>query len=126
VCPSCSLGILLRTRSDVAPAVDGAFLVVDSSLSVQAVSARAELVLAVREREAVNRHVSEVLFAADAGPADADPVTTVSLALAVTRAAGGDERVASLHVRPSNGFGRRLRARVASCGPPRAALVALG
>ncbi len=67
VCPSCSLGILLRTRSDVAPAVHGAFLVIDSSLSVQAVSARAEVVLAVRELEAVNRHVSEVLFAADAG-----------------------------------------------------------
>lgn len=105
VCPSCSLGVLLRTRSDVAPAADGAFLVVDSSLSVQAVSARAELVLAVREVEAVNRHVSELLIAGDAKPA-----TTVGLALAITRAAAGDERVESLRVRPGNVFAVRLRA----------------
>ena len=108
---------------------------IDSSLSVQAVSARAEVVLAVRELEAVNRHVSEVLFAADADAdaggdagagagAGAGAPTIVSLALAITRAAGGDQRVASLHVQPRHGFGR-LRARVAPCGPPMAALVAL-
>src|SRR5450755_2036112 len=65
VCPACALGVILRTRSDVAPVLDGAFLVVDSSLSVQAVSARAEAVLAVRELHAINRHVLELLIPAD-------------------------------------------------------------
>ena len=120
VCPSCALGVILRARSDVAPGLDGAFLVVDSSLSVQAVSAGAEVVLAVRELHAVNRHVSELLL-----PADADPATTVDLPMAITRAAAGDDRVESLQVGPGNVFGVRLRARIASCGPPRAALVVL-
>jgi len=120
VCPACALGVILRTRSDVAPVLDGAFLVVDSSLSVQAVSARAEAVLAVRELHAINRHVLELLI-----PADSDPAATVSLPLAITRAAAGDDRVESLHVRPGNVFGVQLRARITSCGLPRAALVAL-
>jgi len=58
--------------------------------------------------------------------ADAKPATTVGLALAITRAAAGDERVESLRVRPGNVLAVRLRGRITSCGLPRAALVVLG
>ena len=40
VCPSCGLGILLETRSDVVPSGKDAFLVVDTRLLVQAMSRR--------------------------------------------------------------------------------------
>jgi hypothetical protein len=119
VCAECGLGLLLEARSDVVPGVDDAYLVVDSSLSVQAMSRRAELALGVREGYAVNRHVTELLI-----PADAES-DAVGLAVAITRAAGGEDDASHVFVRPSNTFGVRLAARIASCGPPRAALLVL-
>src|ERR1700756_1698560 len=41
VCRSCGLGIMLETRRDIAPSHRDAFLVIDSSLLVQAMSWRA-------------------------------------------------------------------------------------
>jgi hypothetical protein len=119
VCAECGLGLLLEARSDVVPGVDDAYLVVDSSLSVQAMSRRAELALGVREGYAVNRHVTELLI-----PADAEN-NAAGLAVAITRAAGGEDAASHVFVRPSNTFGVRLAARIASCGPPRAALLVL-
>jgi hypothetical protein len=121
VCPSCFLGVLLSTGESVAPGPDDAFLIVDSSLSVQAVSERAEAALGVREELAVNRHISEVLI-----PDDAETATAASLAVAITRAAGGAHNGTRVAVRPSNTFGRRMFARIAACGSPGAALVVLG
>jgi PAS domain-containing protein len=121
VCPSCGLGLLLQTTLDAAPRPRDAFLIVDSSLSVQAVSANAERELGVREEDAINHHVTELLIAGEAAPPDA-----ASLAVAIARAAGGgggtNEHVT---VRPSKTFGVRLRARIVACGPPQAALVVL-
>jgi hypothetical protein len=120
VCPDCGLGLLLQTRADAAPARDDAFVIVDSSLNVQAVSARAEAALDVREAQVVNRHVTELLIAGETESA------TGSLALAITRAAGGDEEPAQrFAVRPSRTFGVRMLARIAACGPPQAALLVL-
>jgi len=51
VCGDCGLGVLLQTRSDVAPRDGGAFLVLDRSLSVCAVSEAAERLLATMEGE---------------------------------------------------------------------------
>lgn len=118
VCDSCGMGLLLQAQSDVAPAAGDPFLVLDGSLSVCAVSASAEGLLAARETDAVNRHVTELLV-----PADAEAQGPANLAVAVTWAARGDGGARRVVVRPTNTFGVRLRARIASCGPPTAALI---
>ena len=79
---------------------------------------RTEALLATRETDAVNRHVTELVV-----PADAETQAAQNLAVAATWAARGEERAAAVTLRPTNTFGVRLRARIASCGPPRAALV---
>jgi hypothetical protein len=118
VCESCSLGVLLECAEDVAPRTDSAFIVIDGSLSVCAVSRVAEGLLATRETEAVNRHITELVV-----PADAEAQGPENLAVAVTWAARGDDSTRQVVVRPANTFGIRLSARIASCGPPRAALL---
>jgi hypothetical protein len=121
VCDECSFGVLLRARSDAAPAADEPFLVVDSSLIVQAVSAQAETELGVREIASVNRLVTELLI-----PADAEAASAHGLADAIAHAADGDSELVRVNVRPSGAFGIRLQARIAACGPPAAALLVLG
>jgi hypothetical protein len=118
VCDSCGLGLLLETGSDVAPASGAAFMVLDGSLAVCAVSEAAERLLATRETEAVNHHITELLV-----PADAEAADRASLAAAVTWAVRGDDSTHTVTVRPAKTFGVRLSARIAACGPPRAALV---
>jgi hypothetical protein len=121
VCPSCSLGMVLHAAENVIPDAGTPFLIVDSSLTVHALSEAAERTLGVSEERAVNRHVTELLI-----PGDAEPSAAGSLAGAITMAAAGedpDERVA---VRPTRTFGIRMLARIAACGPPRAALISLG
>jgi hypothetical protein len=118
VCPSCELGLLLHASTDLAPSPGDAFLVLDGSLSVCAVSADAERLLATRETEAVNHHITELLV-----PAEAEAESSTTLAVAVTWAARGDGQTRRVVVRPANTFGVRLSARIGSCGPPTAALV---
>jgi hypothetical protein len=119
VCPTCELGLLLQTDTGAAPEPGDAFLIVDSSLSVQAVSARAESQLGICEQQAINRHVMELLI-----PGDAEAAAD-SLAVAITRAAGGDAAEGRFGVRPSHVFGVRMLARITACGPPLAALLVL-
>jgi PAS domain-containing protein len=112
--------LLLETRADASPTEADAFLIVDGSLMIQGVSQRAEQLLTVSEDDAVNRPVAELLV-----PADAEARGPSSFAGAIVDAVGqGDEPVQAV-VRPWNTFGVRMRARIASCGPPRAALVVL-
>jgi hypothetical protein len=118
VCRTCELGLLLQSRTEVAPAPGDPFLVLDASLSVCAVSGAAEELLATLETEAVNRHVTELLV-----PADAETQSSTNLAVAVTWAARGDGQTRRVVVRPANTFGIRLSARIVSCGPPTAALI---
>ena len=66
VCRSCGLGVMLETRQDIAPNHRDAFLVIDNSLLVQAMSWRAETLLGVTEDSAVNRPVAQLLMPADA------------------------------------------------------------
>jgi hypothetical protein len=120
VCSSCGLGLLLETRSDTLPTDRDAFLVVDSALLVQAMSRRAQVLLSVCEEEAVNRPVAELLV-----PADAEAQGHTGFAAAIAHTSQGTDEPASAYVRPWNTFGVRLRARIAPCGPPRAALVIL-
>jgi hypothetical protein len=119
VCPSCGLGLLLETPADAAPQPRDAFLVVDDGLLVQAVSRRAQGVLAVSEEVAVNRPISELLVTADA------EAQGNRLAMAIVDAAHGTGEPVTAFVRPWNTFGVRMRARIAPCGPPRAALLVL-
>ena len=119
MCPSCGLGLLLEARADVVPTERDAFLVIDNALLVQAMSRRAQALLAVSEEEAVNRPISELLVSPDA------ETQGNRLAVAITDAASGHGEAVSAFVRPWNTFGVRMRARIAPCGPPRAALVVL-
>lgn len=119
VCPSCGLGLLLEARADAVPSQRDAFLVVDRALLVQAMSRRAQQLLAVSEEEAVNRPISELLVSADAEA----PGSRVATAIA--DAAQGAGEPVHVFVRPWNTFGVRLRVRIAPCGPPRAALLVL-
>jgi hypothetical protein len=118
VCPRCQLGLLLLAAADVAPRKGDAFLVLDSSLAICAVSASAERLLVTCETDVVNRHVTELI-----APADAEANGLVGLAVAITWAARGDGATRRVTVRPTNTFGVRLTARIASCGPPQAALL---
>jgi PAS domain-containing protein len=111
---------MLETRRDAVPTRGDAFLVIDSSLLVQAMSERAESLLGVTEDSAVNRAVVELLV-----PADAEAGRATGFAAKLSEAAAGADEPAGAIVRPWNTFGVRLRAKIASCGPPRAALVVL-
>lgn len=118
VCESCGLGLLLEAVADEAPEAGGAFLVLDRSLSVCAVSRQAEKLLATTETEAVNRHVTELVV-----PADSESPSGSNLAAAVSAATRGADESRSVFVRPANLFGVRVRARIVHCGPRQAALL---
>ena len=120
MCGACGLGLLIEAAEDVAPHAGDAFLVLDRALSVCAVSRGAERLLATREPDVVNRHISDLLM-----PADAEEDGGESLSMAVAWAARGDGATRTAIVRPANTFGIRLTARIAACGPPRAALLVL-
>src|SRR5581483_5600326 len=70
VCEDCGLGVILYADADSAPARGDAFVILDGSLAVCAVSKAAEPLLASREIDAVNRHVTELLVPADAEAQD--------------------------------------------------------
>jgi PAS domain-containing protein len=121
VCSSCGLGLLLEAREDAVPDASDAFLVVDSRLLVQAMSREAQTLLGLNEEDAVDRPVAELLV-----PADAEAQGRVGFAASVAQAASGDDPDnGRAVVRPWNTFGVRMRARIATCGPPRAALIVL-
>lgn len=120
VCPECGFGVLLEARADTLPTSRDAFLVIDSSLLVQAMSRSAETLLAVPEELAVSRSFTELL-----APADAEARGAGELAVAIAEATLQDNVVRHMLVRPWNVFGVRMRARIAPCGPPRAALLVL-
>jgi PAS domain-containing protein len=121
VCSRCGLGLLLETREDAVPDARDAFLVVDSQLLVQAMSREAQTLLGLAEEDAVDKPVAELLV-----PADAESQGRTGFAAAIAAAAEGSEpEMPRVVVRPWNTFGVRIRARITTCGPPRAALIAL-
>lgn len=117
VCGDCGLGLLLQAESDAAPGAGDAFVVTDDALSVCAVSAAAERLLATLEIEAINQPITRLLVSAEAEGNGAN------LATAITWAARGDGAVHRTVVRPANTFGIRITARIAACGPRSAALL---
>ncbi len=120
VCGHCGLGLVLQAPADVAPRGNEPFLVIDSTLSVCAVSARAEDLLGTDETIAVNRHVADFVV-----PADANAPSAENLLVLLVDAASGSGEPRTAVVRPRSEFGVRFRARIGPCGPPHAALLVL-
>jgi PAS domain-containing protein len=120
VCGHCGLGLVLQAHADVAPRNHEPFLVIDSTLSVCAVSAQAEELLGIDETEAVNQHIADFLV-----PADANAPSAENLLVLLVEAASGSGEPRSVVVRPRQEFGVRFRARIGPCGPPHAALLVL-
>ena len=120
VCGKCGLGLVLHAPADVAPRADEPFLVIDSTLSVCAVSARAEDLLGTHETLAVNQHIADFLV-----PADANAPSAENLLVLLVDAASGSGAPRTAVVRPRSEFGVRFRARIGPCGPPHAALLVL-
>jgi hypothetical protein len=111
---------MVAAQPGVAPRPDDPFLLVDGQLSICAVSRLAEELLLVSETEAVNSHIGDLLVPADIGVAG--PESLINL---IVHAARGSGDVHDVVVRPVREFGIRFWARIAPCGPPRAALVVL-
>ena len=120
VCGHCGLGLVLQAGADLAPRAHEPFLVIDTTLSVCAVSAAAEELLGIDETLAVNKHVADFLVPADANAPSAENL----LALLVEVASGSGEPRTTV-VRPRQEFGVRFKARIGPCGPPHAALLVL-
>jgi hypothetical protein len=120
VCGRCGMGVMLEAAADLAPTPGDAFMVVDSRMSVSALSRRCERLLEIVEPEAVGRHLNEFL-----APADTDVPAAQSFYAQVLLAATGDAEPTTLAVRPAQEFGIRYWARVGACGPSRAALLLL-
>lgn len=112
--------MLLEAPAQALPSSRDAYLVIDSGLLVQAMSRRAETLLAMTEEVAVHRPLSELLV-----PADAEVGRAGGFAGVVAEAMAGEDRVGHAFVRPWNTFGVRMRVRIAPCGPPRAVLLVL-
>ena len=112
VCGVCGMGIMLGCPRDAAPSQGAAFLVVTDDLRVTAVSEGAEIFFGP-ELERLGSTLLSILSSAGLG-------------VEVARAANGARHAALLTARvAAPDGGPQLRARVSSCGPPRAALILL-
>jgi len=120
VCGHCGLGLVLQADADLAPRPDEPFLVVDTSLSVCAMSAAAEALFGIDETAAVNQHVADFLV-----PADANAPSAENLLALLVSVAGGSAETCTTVVRPRQEYGVRFWARIGPCGSPRAALLVL-
>ena len=123
VCVRCNLGLLLEAPASIAPKANDAFLLVDRSLAICGLSRRAERMLGLREVDAVDRHVTDLLVPADAQTDPSRP--HVLSALLVEAASGALDPDARVVVRPVDEFGVRFAARVGPCGPTPGALLVL-
>jgi len=120
VCTRCGLGLLVSARPDAAPTPEDPFLLVDGQLSICAVSRLAEQLLLTSETDVVNSHIGDLLV-----PADIEIGGPESLVNRIVHAARGPGETHHVVLRPAKEFGIRFWARIAPCGPPRAALVVL-
>ncbi len=120
VCGHCGLGLVLQAQDGLAPRRDEPFLIVDTSLSVCAMSAAAEELFGIDETDAVNKHIADFLV-----PADANAPSAENLLALLVDIAGGSGEARTTVVRPRQEYGVRFWARIGPCGSPRAALLVL-
>ncbi|HEY4278998.1 MAG TPA: hypothetical protein VGM91_12290 [Conexibacter sp.] len=115
-CPSCERGLLVEALAELSPAPGDPFLLVDEALTVISLSPAAAELLG-RDVPA-GLPISELLT--DAALETRGP----SFAAVIAAAACGDAEPRTATVRLTGEFGIRHRVRVATCGPPRCALLA--
>jgi hypothetical protein len=120
VCTRCGLGLLVSAPPEAAPSQQDPFLLVDGQLSICAVSRLAEELLLTSETEVVNSHIGDLLV-----PADVEIGGPDSLVNLIVHAARGQGETHHVVLRPAKEYGIRFWARIAPCGPPRAALLVL-
>jgi hypothetical protein len=120
VCDRCELGLLVSAATTAAPTEHDPFLLVDSTLSICGVSRRAEELLLASEADTVNTHITDLLV-----PADIEVSGPEGLVNVIIHAARGEGEMHHVVLRPAREFGIRFWARIAPCGPPKAALVVL-
>ena len=118
VCAKCGMGVMLATPRKALSGAGAAFVVVTREGKISAVSEAAEPLVG-EERGLLGMPVASALASADGDE---------KLARQVARAAGAGREVTQATLTPVLKAGEdpmRLRARIASCGPPRAALLVL-
>ncbi len=120
VCTRCGLGLMVAAPPEAAPSPNDPFLLVDGQLSICAVGRLAEELLLTSETQVVNSHIGDLLV-----PADIEVAGPESLVNLIVHAARGTGETHHVVLRPAKEFGIRFWARIAPCGPPRAALVVL-
>ena len=118
VCGRCGMGVMLTTPRQALPGPGAAFAVVTREGRISAVSEAAEPLIG-EEAGLVGMPIGSALASADGDD---------HLARQVARAAGAGREVARANLTPvlqPAGRPTRLTARIANCGPPRAALLVL-
>jgi hypothetical protein len=118
VCTKCGMGVMLTTPREALPGAGAAFVVVTREGRISAVSETAEPLVGDEPG----------LLGMPVGSALASEEGDERLARQVARAAGAGLEVTRATVTPVLQAGdnpARLSARIASCGPPRAALLVL-
>lgn len=118
VCGRCGMGVMLSTPRKALPDSGAALLVVTRDGRISAVSEAAERLVG-EEAGLLGMPITTVVTSPDDEP---------HLLRTLTRAAGGRREIVELpviHAAQRNARPGRLNARVASCGPPRAALLVL-
>jgi hypothetical protein len=118
VCGTCGMGVLLRCNADALPGTGTAFVIVTQSLEIGAVSEGAETIFGPEEK-LVRQKLLDLLTS---------PIGDRKLARTVSRAAIRPHETVTI---PARLTGERADAigtmacRISTCGPPRAALVAV-
>jgi hypothetical protein len=110
------MGLVLEAATDVAPAAEEAFLVVDEYGDISAISQHGLRLLGVLEEHVLGRPVEELLVPRLPG---------VSLDKPLHRAATGTPGPDEVPLRDIRRPSARYLARIGACGPPTAALVVL-
>jgi hypothetical protein len=116
VCGECGMGVLLTCAREALPGPGGAFLVVTEDLAISAVSEGAEAMFGSE-----SSIVGSGLLACVSSPLGENAVARY-----VGGAATGSREVVTVPLYASGPKARRfkrLEGRVATCGPPRAALI---
>jgi hypothetical protein len=119
VCRRCHLGIVLRTSADTARLTEEPFVIVDGSLTVQAMSGLAELALQIDEPRGVGARLDQLLTG---GGGDSPDLDLGALIMGSLRRPHPDD---TFELRTVRGPETHFTACVSRCGPPPAALVIL-
>jgi hypothetical protein len=117
VCDSCGMGMMLTCSRDALPGDAAAFLIATFDLTISAVSEAGEKIFG-SEQSLVGLHVLDLI-----GSPMGDDQLARHVGQAAQRACDPVVMPVRLHSAKHSGNVGTLAARIATCGPPRAALV---